>query len=74
MVIDDQKLKYGDQVVYRGYVATYEGDDLGSFTLAHEDNYEDVICFPSSLDEIINEVDDECGGIVFDDRYEVVIF
>lgn len=74
MIIDEVKLKRGDQVIYRGYVATYEGDALGSFTLANEDDYEKVVCFPYSLDEIIEAVDEECGNIVFDHRYELVIF
>lgn len=77
MIIDNLTFKSGDQVIYRGYVATYEGDELGTFALAHEDNFESVISFPSSLEEIFDHVDEECGDptmIVFDDQYELVIF
>lgn len=74
MIIDDKKLKRDDQIIYRGYVAIYEGDLLGSFTLAHEDSLEDVICFPTSIDEIIYDVNAEYGSIGIGERYEIIIF
>lgn len=74
MIVQGKTLREGDQIIYRGYVAMYEGDLMGTFALAHEDSFENVISFPSSVEEIIEQVDEECGSIVFDDTIEVVTF
>lgn len=75
MIIDGVKLKRGDSVLYRGYVADYEGDDLGTFVLAEEDNYEHAISFPDTLERIISDVDDELGGSIseYGVTYELVV-
>lgn len=78
MKLDGHVFKQGDQILYRGWVAEYEGDGTECFAIYPEYDPGSVYGFPSSTAQVFEYINDEFKDDYedynVDHSYEIIVF
>lgn len=78
MKLDGHVFKAQDKILYRGWVAEYEGDITECFVIYPEYDTNSVYGFPGSIADVFEQINDEFNDDFedynVDHSYEIIVF